>query len=295
VIYRPESDSRAVADVRWAASGTRLVYAISPQDGHYLLDWNLYDLQTGLTQSTVSPYPAFGATWERIGLGYPVNLDSFAELQGFVSPNGKYLLFPNAGFPDSFSSPNYIYVMPAQGGDRRAILGPTFQGKVGKAVWVEYETKVIFDYRHAGGVEVFITDLTRYSTNLLLDLFGPVDGLNTSWLVAPDETLIFVPGHGHSQIITLKGGVEHTIDTPDGLESPSWALDSRAVYYWDGGAARLLRYRLGDTAPQAFLTLDDLMSTSPVKVVRGMPFRVSPDQTRIVFWWKSWIWVVSLR
>lgn len=295
MIYRPESDNRNVAEVRWSANGNQLIYALSPLRGGYLLDWKEYDLDSGQTHIALSPYPSFGASWERNGLGYPVNTDSYAELQGFISPNNKYLLFPNAGFPDVFSTPNYIYITPAEGGDRRPILGPTFRGKLGKAVWIEYETKVIFDYRYAAGVEVFVTDLTRDVTNLLLDLSGSPDGLNTEWSVAPNQSLIFVPGRGQSQIVTLKGSTLFAFDSPYGMEKPTWAANSQSVYYWDGNDARLLCYLLGDTAPRSVLALHDLMSTSPVKVVRGMPFRVSPDEKQIAFWWKNWIWVVKLQ
>jgi hypothetical protein len=295
VVYRPESDSRNVAEVRWSANGKQLIYALSPRRGGYLLDWNEYDFESGKAHAALSPYPDFGATWERLNLGYPVNTDSYAELQGFISPNNKLLLFPNAGFPDVYSTPNYIYVMPAEGGDRRPILGPTFRGKVGKAVWINYETKVIFDYRYNAGVEVFVSDLTRDVTNLLLDLSGSPEGLNTEWSVSPDQSLIFVPGRGQSQIVSIKGSTLFSFESPYGMENPTWGLNSQSVYYWDGNDARLERYMLGDTAPRSVLMLHDLTSTSPVKVVRGMPFRVSPDEKQIAFWWKNWIWVVKLR
>jgi hypothetical protein len=294
VVYRPESSDRDVAEVRWSDDGKRLIYALSPLRGGYLLDWQEYDLNSRQSRKALSPYPSFGATWERLGLGYPVNTQSYAELQGYVSPNNKLLLFPNAGFPDVFSTPNYVYVLPAEGGDRRPILGPTFLGKVGKAVWVEYETRVIFDYRYAAGVEVFVTDLTRDVTNLLLDLSGSPDGLNTEWSVAPNQSMVFVPGRGQSQIISLKGSPLYSFESPYGMENPTWASNSQSVYYWDGNDARLLRYVLGDTTPRPVLALYDLTSTSPVKVVRGMPFRVSPDERQIAFWWKNWIWVIRL-
>ena len=295
VIYRPESDSRSVAEVRWTDNGKRLQYALSPLPGNYLLDWKEYDFAGGITSAALSPYPFLGATWERIGMGYPVSTDGYAELLGFVSPNNKLVLFPNAGFPNVFSTPNYIYVMPAEGGDRRPILGPTFLGKVGKAAWIDYETKLIFDYRYKAGVEVFITDLTRDVTNLLLDLSGLPEGINTEWSVSPNQSMLFVPGRGQSQIITLKGSTLASFDSPYGMENPTWAFDSQAIYYWDGNDARLMRYQLGDPAPRTILELYDLLSTSPVKVVRGMPFKVSPDQTQIAFWWKNWIWVVQIK
>ena len=293
VVYRPEADGRNVATVYWASDGSRVTYALSPLKGRYLLDWVAFDLNTQTEIPAISPYPSFGSVWERMNLGYPSSAVSYPELNGFVSPSAKYILFPNAGFPNVFSTPNYIYVIPTESGAREPVVGPTFRGTVGKAEWTEHETKVIFDYRYDNGVEVFVTDLVRKSTNLLLDLKGS-EHLHTEWMVAPNQSVLFMPGRGKSQIISLKGQPLFTFDSPFGLENPVWAQDSQAVYFWDGNDPHLMRYILGETQPKTLLALSDLMSTAPVKVVRGMPFSVSPDEKQVAFWWKNWIWVVRL-
>ncbi len=294
IVYQPDKSGRHVVSARWSPTGNQIQYALSPIGDEYLLKWFSFDLATQITQTIPSPNPGHIEKWAALGLGYPVNSDQNAELQGFASPSGKYLLFPNAAYPQVYTNPNYIFLIPFESGIHERILGPTFRGTVGKAYWVDYETRVIFDYRYANGVLIYLTDVHTAKTFTLADLPGIAE-LNTTWSVAPNQSFVFIPARGTSQILSLSAKPLFTFPTPYGMDNPTWDRQSQAIYFWEPGSRLLHRYTLGDPAPQEILLLDDLAIHAPVKPTWGMPFAVAPDGAGLVFWHEDWIWMVTFK
>ena len=294
LVYRPDHEARSVVTVRWADNNRQIYYALSPIHDEYLLKWNSFDLSTQGSRPIISPFPAYMDEWAALGLGYPDNSKIYSELLGFASPTGKYLIFPNAGFPNIFTNPNNIYLIPAESGDRDQILGPTFRGTVGKVYWLDYESMAVFDYRFSGGVLIFLTDLRSKITRTLVDLTGTSPS-NTDWSVAPNQSVIFLPAQGTSQIISLTSKPIYTFQTPRGVVNPVWARYSQAIYFWENGSNLLKRYYLGSEEVETVLALNDLDIHAPVTAEWGMPFAVSPDEKSIAFWHEDWIWTVKIK
>jgi Tol biopolymer transport system component len=290
-VLGPDETEHAVATVHWSATGRSLVYALSPAGGGYLLDWFVYDLNSGATRPMRSPNYGFADAWRKVEMGYPRTVDPYSELLGFVSPEAQWVIYPNAGFPDVFTNPNYISVIFSDGQDRRRILGPIYRGVVGRAAWLEYETHLIFDYRYEDRAALYLTDLLRGRTVTLAEL----PSVDTEWRVSPDGEYLLIPRDGGSEFIPLRGKEAFQIQTPGGMSRPEWSGDGQAVYFWTGGENRIVSYSLADQSFHPFLVRRDLEPNSPIAPVHGMSFTISPDAKRIAFWWEGWIWIVEMK
>lgn len=295
VVYRPDKNGPDVAAVAWNEDGTQLTYALSPLGDQYLLQWHSFDASTQDSRPLASPAAGSVSLWAQLGLGYPTRSAPYSELMGYVSLTGKYLIFPNAGFPSVFTNPNYIYVIETESQLRIPVLGPTFRGTVDKVDWISHDTQAIFDYRYERGREIFITNLRSGITTTLADLPGPAGEQAKDWQLSPNESAILIPAAGVSQIISLAGKPLYTLDTPGGMLAPAWSQTSQSVYFWSGADSRLVYYSLGSQAILPVLELQDLVASAPVAPTVGMPFAISPDLKKIAFWSQNWIWVVTLR
>ena len=292
-IYHPNGGGRHVVTVQWSGNGQQIFYALSPLPDEYLLKWYLFSLNTQGTRSVLSPLQSYIEKWSALGLGYPDNFSQATELLGYVSPGGKYLLFPNAGFPNIVTIPNYIYLISSESGLREPILGPTFAGTVGKASWIDLGEQVIFDYRYADGVLIYLSKVRTGKTFTFADLRGDPK-MNAEWSLAPNQSVVFLPARGTSQIVSLSAAPLYTFETPHGVINPRWASYSQAIYYWENGSNLLWRYSLGSGSTAPVLDVADLVGRAPVIPIVGMPFSVSPDEKSIAFWFEDWIWTVSI-
>jgi hypothetical protein len=290
LVYRPNDSKRDVAAVRWSADSRTLYYALSPIPSDYLLDWSAYDVNNQGTRAIRSPDFAFADVWQKAAVGYPRTTQPFSELLGFVSPEYTKAIFPNAGFPGVYTNPNFIFVLFPDGSIRQQILGPIFRGTVGRAAWIDYETRVIFDYRYEDRVVIYLADLIKGRTETLYELSGG----DVEWRVSPDGKYLLIPQDGKSVFLALDGTENLELETSGGMARPEWTLDSQSIYFWSGAENRIISFTRSDQMLRPIVVRRDLEPFSPIPPVYGMPFTVSPDGSRIAFWWENWVWIVEL-
>ena len=289
LVYHPQ-EGRSVAAVRWSADGKTLYYALSPAPSAYLLDWYAYDPISQGSRALHSPNYGFADLWRKIDFGFPRNTGPFSEVLGFTSPDFERAIYPNAGFPEAVTNPNYIFVIIGDSTNRQRVLGPIFRGTVGRAAWIDSETRVIFDYRYEEHTIIYLADLVSGRTDTLFEL--PV--AEAEWRVSPDDKYLLVPQNGRSELIPLDGDDALSLETPGGMARPEWSSDSRTIYFWAGVENRILSYSLTDRTFHPVVVRRDLEPNSPLPPVYGMPFSVSPGGGRVAFWWENWVWVIEL-
>lgn len=291
LVRQPGEPARRVGGVWWSQDGGELLYALAPPASGYLLEWWSYDVNSRSSARLRSPNFSFAQAWEKAQVGYPRAVDPFSELLGYVSPEGTKLIYPNAGFSGVFTNPNYIYVIYPDGQSRQRILGPTYRGTVERAVWIDFETRVLFDYHYQDRAVIYLADLVSGRTKTLVELTNN----QSEWSVSPDEEYLLVPQDGRSQLLPLKEKQALSLLTPGGMARPTWSADSTIIYFWAGDENRILSFDLADQMVRPFIVRRDLEPFSPISPVYGMPFTVSPNGNSIAFWQENWIWIVALK
>ncbi len=289
LIYRQgEGQTGEVAGVFWQPDSRSLRYALAGSS--FLLDWYEQSLDVRQNALQLPRDAGYSAFWRNAQVGYPVTRDPCSELQGYVAQNYGRALFPNAGFPQIRFNPNFVYLILSGDRDRQMLLGPTYPGAVQRAVWMDRDKKVLFDYVTEDRTILYLHDLGENETWVVHESLGK----QVEWALSPDNSQILVPNGRESVLIHLdQPGWPRDI-LPISILHPVWSADSVSIYTWNPMGTRLIRVRSDGSGQQRLLAREQLPALASSTDDPPPLFTVSPDGKWAAFFTPTHIWGVRI-
>ena len=215
-----------------------LSYPASPNNSIRYSGWAAYDLTTKRSITTTSPITYYPSVWLNLGvdpqiLGIYSPIDP--ELRGFISPNGKYVLYSILYGSDAQNpyGRTEIWLSTIDGSSKKRLIEIGNRLFLGGAQWLSDETSVFFSVLLEYSSDLYVADTKTGNVQTLEKYLGIDPEMIYDWALSPNGSTIAIGLQDLLAIIDLKS---RRIDQIGEVASRlQWSQDSQRIYYWPSG------------------------------------------------------------
>ena len=285
-------DPRYVSKAFWSNDGKIVYYAFARGSGAKPLKWAAYDTASRSTTIISSPLKYDPSIWKHLGVPEPQPSADYVELQGFLSPSGKRVIYDiQNGYvsPVATEYPQKPQKTEVWVGDldnqRKTQVGEIPGGwGVYEINWFDDETKAVLAVSAATS-DIHIADLQTREITPLED-FSNIKIVESAWLggVSPDNKYLAVVSLSGLWLVSLKSSLATKID--EDVEHTQWSRDGTTLYYNRG----LTEFRAYNVVSNQVA----ILIRQPKYETIDAEFSVAPSGDRIAFW-GGWLRVTTLN
>ncbi len=285
-IHPEGEESKDIIVATWDEIGEYVYYAVAPGIGQRPYKWFKIGLD-GQNEDEL-PHPIIASRL------YPVTPNFYPELEGLVSPHGRFNIEVEPGeMTDRGPVDADVWLVDTKGEYLKKKIIESAGANFRRAEWTEDENVVVIGMGPEFGTDLYHINIKLNETTMINEIAQFNDpGLLEETLSPDGQYLAIVDGNGNLNLINIPEG---RVDVMKGFfQNLRWADEGPKLFYYKGTgwheAESLNSYSVSSNEENTIWKMDELENEG----IAGF-FEVSPDGDRILFWEPRQLWVVAIE